>query len=303
MSAVIPMVIARLIGGLGNQMFQYAAGRALAHRLRTELKLDVSGFAIYTISPHLDLRQYGLHVFNIVEQFASVEDLSLFANKKRSRPQVLRTYLRRWFGGHANVYYKERHFHYDQRLRLVRGNIYLDGYWNSECYFSAIKDLVREEFTFRQPPAGRNAALLEEIGSVQSVGIHVRRGDYVTNPKAQRLHGVCDVSYYARCAELIASRIDNPHCFVFSDEPDWIRNNLAIPLPHTIVDQNGPLDAHEDLRLMSRCKHQVIANSTFSWWAAWLNPNPEKLVLAPRQWFRSDKHDTRTLFPKSWLLL
>ncbi len=284
-------------------MFQYAAGKALAHRLCADFKLDVSGFDVYRSNETLDFRKYGLGVFNVSECFASADDIELFQDAKANRKKILNKILSKVGFGQRYTYFMEKHFQYDRSFNNLSGNIYLDGYWNSELYFSKIKEHIRDDFSFKNDPSGKNYDLLNKIDGVQSVCIHVRRGDYVTNPKANKVHGVCDLHYYRQCAEVIAKKIDQPHCFIFSDDPEWLRANLEIPLPSTIVDHNGPLAGHEDMRLMSRCKHQVIANSTFSWWAAWLNINPDKLVLAPRQWFRSDKYNTRSLFPATWMLM
>jgi hypothetical protein len=292
------MVIVRLIGGLANQMFPYAAGRRLAHVLGAELKLDVSGFSVYEEQGELDFRRYSLGLFNIIESFATTEEIkSLTDCETRFLDKLLRRKPRI-----PSTYVKEKHYHFDPGILRLQGSVYLQGNWNSEKYFADIDDIIRQEFTLKQPPTGRNLELLDEIAAVESVSIHIRRGDYVSNPRANQVHGIVDLDYYLSGIEIIAGRVVQPHFFVFSDDIEWARRHLRLSWPCTFVDHNGPLEGHEDMRLMSRCSHNIIANSGFSWWAAWLNPNPHKLVLAPKKWFGTDKYSTRSLFPESWLL-
>jgi hypothetical protein len=217
-------------------------------------------------------------------------------------PGVLERLLRRKPKRPA-THVRERQYHFDPRVLQLRGDVYLDGNWNSPKYFEDVAPLIRQEFTFRQPATGRNRELLAAIDAVNAVSVHVRRGDYIADPKVASIHGTCGLDYYRACLDLIAERIRDPHFFLFSDDPQWVREHLSLKWPSTVVDHNGPLDGHEDMRLMSCCRHHIIANSGFSWWAAWLNPNPDKIVLAPRQWFSTTKHDTRDLIPAGWIRL
>lgn len=293
------MVIVRLTGGLANQMFPYAVGRRLAHLLETELKLDISGFDNYEKSTDLEFRRYALGVFNVCENFATQEEIRALTWRE---PSLLERLLRRKPKRPA-TFVKERQYHFDPTILRLTGNVYLAGNWNSYMYFADIENIIRSDFTFRQPPTGKNLEVFNHIGVVEAVSIHVRRGDYVTNARANQIHGTCDLDYYRASVEWLMQKIEKPHFFVFSDDPDWVRQHLQVPAPCTIVDCNGPLDGHEDLRLMSHCRHHVIANSGFSWWSAWLNSRPNKLVVAPRRWFRTDKYDTSTLIPASWIRL
>jgi hypothetical protein len=182
----------------------------------------------------------------------------------------------------------------------IRG-VYLVGYWQSEAYFARIQDLVRREFTFRHQPTGRNHELAEEIVETESVGVHVRRGDYVSNPRHKETYVTLGSDYYRVCATRVAAILTRPHFYVFSDEPAWAKAHLEIGYPATVVDHNGPGQDHEDLRLMSLCQHNIIANSSFSWWAAWLNANPEKRVMAPNQWFRVCGDEQFDRLPSDWM--
>jgi hypothetical protein len=289
------MVIVKLIGGLGNQMFQYATGRRLAHRLGTQLKLDVSDFEIYK------LRSYNLDIFDLVGEFATTAEVAWLKFGKASRIKKLWLLIKQGRSGPS--YIQEKHFHLNPGVLTLHDNVYLDGYWQSEAYFKDIEDVIRNDFKLRAPPSEENSRLADRIDSVCPVSLHIRRGDYVSDPTTNRVHGTLDPDYYERSMDLIAAKITNPHFFIFSDDPGWGKMNLAMKHGRTvsIIDNNDEAHAHEDFRLMSRCKHHVIANSSFSWWAAWLNPYPEKIVIAPKKWFNDPSIDTSDLIPESWL--
>lgn len=287
------MVIVKLIGGLGNQMFQYAAGRRLAQQLRTQLKLDVFDFEIYK------LRSYNLSIFNVNAKFASAADVAWLKFGKASRIKKLRLLIERGLSGPS--YIQEKHFHLNPGVLTLHDNVYLDGYWQSEAYFKDIEDAIRNDFKLRVPPSQENSRLAERIDSVGSVSVHIRRGDYVSDPATNRVHGTLDPDYYERSMDLIAAKITNPHFFIFSDDPGWAKMNLTMKHGRTVIDNNDEAHAHEDFRLMSRCKHHIIANSSFSWWAAWLSPYLDKIVIAPKKWFNDPSINTSDLIPESWL--
>lgn len=294
------MVIVKLIGGLGNQLFQYAAGRRLAHVRGRELKLDMSGL---DNPDYRAVRRYELAPFNVIQTFASEEEISRLTQPP---PGLLsRFFLRvtRKIECPCMSYVKERHYHFDPRILDLPDGVYLDGYWQSERYFADAAELIRKEVKVNAPLTGCNAELAREIGDHQAVSLHVRRGDYITDPITHRAHGVCDLQYYARAVAYIATRVDAPMFFVFSDDPEWVRENLKLSYPLRVVDHNGPEHGHEDMRLMSLCQHHIIANSSFSWWGAWLNPRPDKIVVAPERWFNNHSADTRDLYPAGWVRL
>jgi hypothetical protein len=236
-------------------------------------------------------------VFNVCEDFATPEETLALTCRE---PDLLERLFRRKPKRPA-TYVKERQYHFDPAILQITGDAYLAGNWNSEMYFADIADVIRTDFTFRQPPSGENLELFNSISEVEAVSIHVRRGDYVSNPKANQVHGTCDLDYYLAAAGQIKQKVANPHFFVFSDDPQWVRQHLHLPAPCTFVNHNGPLNGHEDMRLMSHCRHHIIANSGFSWWAAWLDPRADKVVVAPRRWFRTEKYDTSTLIPGGWI--
>jgi hypothetical protein len=289
------MIIVKLMGGLGNQMFQYAAGRRLAYLRRTDLKLDLTWFE--NIMAVDTKRRYELGAFNIQEQVASAEEAG------RLREGLL---LRRFgflFPFRKQRHILEQHYHFDPDILQLPDNVYLEGYWQSPKYFYDIQDIIRAEFTVRSGPDAGNRRMAEEIAGAESVAIHVRRGDYVSSPAISSRHGTCSMEYYQTAVKTIIGRVVQPHFFVFSDDPAWAKENLSLTGPKTVIGQNGPDHAYEDMRLMSLCKHHIIANSSFSWWGAWLCRNPDKVVIAPQQWFQDKNINTGDLIPAQWTRL
>jgi hypothetical protein len=287
------MVIVRILGGLGNQMFQYAAGRSLALRLGESLRLDLSGFQDYALHGG-----YQLHnVFGVQTESASLADVESMLGW-RSRDLALRWLQKRsmaWLRGNRLV--AEPSFHYWQGWTRISTGCYLSGYWQSPRYFLDYEAQLRDDFSFREAKTPLSRAIARAIERTEAVAVHVRRGDYVQNPAANRVHGVCTNTYYAAAQKYVASRLSAPRYFVFSDDMAWVRGQSLFPRETVYVDL-GP--GQIDIQLMARCRHQIIANSTYSWWAAWLNPNPCKIVIAPRRWF-SNGLDAADLVPASWV--
>ena len=285
------MVVTRIIGGLGNQMFQYAMVRAASLRLEAPLKLDVAGFKTY------DLHAYGLNHFNVVGDVANKNEYVVGA------PKTILDRIRMRLGLSTRLEsYQENGLEFDAKAFALRGDIYLDGYWQSERYFSDFQPQIRNDFSFKTTPDSINQAYLDHINSVVAVSVHIRRGDYVNNPSINAIHGVCDLDYYRRAVEFLRSRIQSEdlHFFVFSDDPEWVRENVNFGSATTFVSHNDASKNYEDMRLMSSCKHHIIANSSFSWWGAWLNANPDKVVVAPKQWFKSSTLSSTDIVPDSW---
>lgn len=285
------MIIVRLMGGLGNQMFQYAAGRRLSHVLGADLKLDITAFN-KTAS-----RKFELSALNITASMARRAETCPFAKTRwlYSIPYLPRRFIRN------RRYIKEKHFHFDKEILFLPDNVYLDGYWQSEKYFADISDIIRSEFTAKTPLTGANRDLSAMITSCDSVSIHIRRGDYMADPQTHNFHGVCTLEYYYSCIKKISEHIEHPHFFLFSDDPQWARKNLKIDCPVTVIDHNGPENAYEDMRLMYTCKHHIIANSSFGWWGAWLCRNQGKIVYAPGKWFADAPHNAEDLLPAGWI--
>lgn len=283
------MIVTRIIGGLGNQMFQYAAARALALRNNTQLAIDRTAFTTYKT------HRYALDFFATNVANASPDQMP-HTNALRFLPAGL-------VGNRPRVV-RERSPRYDASICALKGNIYLEGYWQSERYFIDHEATIRSDFQFRRPPSPANQTLLEQINSVCSVSLHIRRGDYVSDAQANRVHGTCSIDYYHRAIDTLGRRLQVPMTvFVFSDDHAWVDDNLRLPVPLVHVRGNTADTADEDLRLMASCRHHVIANSTFSWWGAWLDPRPDTLVVAPRQWFVSKELDASDILPERWLKL
>lgn len=290
------MIVVKLMGGLGNQMFQYAAARRLSYVSRVPLKLDLGWFRVTV--PGTTPRQYALHPFNIVEEFASDEEVRRFVPCSQPLWALFSRCIP--LGGR---YLREKHYHYDPNMLLPRKSGYLDGYWQSERYFSDVRDIISSDLTVREQAQGKNRSLGLLLGDpgICGVALHIRRGDYISSPSASKVHGSCTPEYYARAVEIIVAKTRHPHFFVFSDEPEWVRDNFPLDHPFSIVQHNDPDHGYEDLRLMTLCKHHIIANSSFSWWGAWLCRNPEKIVIAPKIWFAGASHDTSDVIPASWM--
>jgi hypothetical protein len=196
--------------------------------------------------------------------------------------------------------YKEPHFHYDAHFSSASSNTYLIGYWQSEKYFAKHAQQIRDDFRFKYPLSGQNEYWSQLIQGANAVSLHVRRSDMVNNPEVVKTHGSCDLEYYTSAAQRVAQGLENPVFFIFSDEPDWCKANLKLEHTTHYIDNNTGADAYRDVQLMSFCRHHVIANSSFSWWGAWLNPRNDKKVIAPKRWFADNSKDTGDLIPSGW---
>ena len=287
------MIVARLSGGLGNQLFQYAAGRQLADFHQTELVLDTYW---YTHTPKLDTpRIYELGHYPVRARAATAIE-SLWCRLHGGRITRRMPFLpRRW------KHFSEKGFEFDTAFLGLPDDIYVDGYWQSYLYFEGAAASIRSELTPVVPMGEKDCAIANLMRSTHSVSIHVRRGDYVSNAAAAQ-HGVCGLDYYRKAVEYMLCRVQQAHFFVFSDDPVWTRENLLLPSDAYYVDHNDASCAFQDLRLMSLCKHHIAANSSFSWWGAWLNPDEKKLVVCPKQWF-ADNRNTSSLSPSDWVRL
>ena len=262
------MVIVNLSGGLGNQLFQYAVSRNVAYNLDTELKLDLSSAKV-SLNPKTHAN-YRLGDFNIQENIATPEEIAAVKATGVFVPPF-------------------------QRIQDANQDVYIQGHaFHSESAFSGVADIIRQEFTLKNPLHKISAAWEEKILAAEcSVSLHIRHGDYVN---AIHIVGVIPLDYYKTCTDELKKIFPNITAFVFSDDLKWVRENLSLNVPTEFVADCE--SDNEEFYLMSICKHNVIANSTFSWWAAWLNPNPDKKVFAPLPWARSGLWDNE--IPASW---
>jgi hypothetical protein len=295
------MVIAQIHSGLGNQMFQYAAGKALAEKLNVPLKLDISWFE-YASSAQTP-NEYQLHFYkSIQESFATKEEVNdLIRPSSSGIINRIKHKINRQRPIHRQWDFVEPHFHFYPDFFKATAPVHLTGYWQSEKYFGAIPELIRNVFSVDFVNDHSNEKLLHEIQAVNSVSLHVRRGDMVNNPLVVATHGSCDLNYYLSAMAIIENNVSQPHYYIFSDDPEWCRQNLKSDFPVTFVTPNAGSRAYLDIQLMRNCKHHIIANSSFSWWGAWLNSSRKKQVIAPRKWFATDEKDTSDLIPNDWI--
>lgn len=297
------MIIARIIGGLGNQMFQYAFGRRLALERGVPLKIDVSAFADY------DLHGYALGRLAIEAEEAGAAEVAALTAVAPRFPEnlvprrLLPRFLRRSRRYHPQHVHEGEGFTYDPAVVEREGSLYIDGYWQSERYFAPAAATLRREFAVPTPLAGRNAEVADRIQAGPAISVHVRRGDYAADPKTRAIHGLLSLDYYAAAVAHLAERVEAPRYFIFSDDPAWAAANLDLPGEPVLVDHNDAATNYEDLRLMSLCDHHVIANSSFSWWGAWLNASAEKIVVAPARWVADPSKPCPDVCPEAWVRL
>ena len=271
------MVITRLIGGMGNQLFQYAFARNLSILSNKELLFDLSAFCNYK------LHKYALNNFKINAKIASKDQIPRHYNKggfNRKISKIIDFVYPKAFE------INEKKVSFDEKILIkYKGNIYLNGYWQSEKYFELNENIIREELAFINEIDIDNLQIANNIETTNSVSIHIRRKDYLTNPLVKNVLVPCTLEYYYNAIEFINSKVNSPFYFVFSDDINWAVENLKT-LKNCIFIRNNEQKNYIDLKLMSLCKHNIIANSSFSWWGAWLNINPSKLIIAPSKWFR-----------------
>jgi Glycosyl transferase family 11 len=303
-------VVACLFGGLGNQMFQYAAGRALALKTGSRLILDATGFTLPKARRAYALDGYALAAETRFDGYRYPPRQSAVRFPARQRPQWIDRAarllhardipLRRAAGKNSFSVFNERSFDFDPRFWQCGPRTYLVGYWQSERYFAPIADVVRRELTYLPTPDAANAQWLARIRAANAVCIHVRRGDYLL-PAHFRHHGLCSAEYYRRAVRLMREQVAHLQFFVFSDDWPWCREHLTDG-DMVIVDANKPEAGQDELRLMAACRHHIIANSSLSWWGAWLAASAGQTVVAPTPWF-THRSATPDLFPAGWATL
>ena len=290
------MIIVEIIGGLGNQLFQYATARRLAHVSNQPFKLDLTFFKKYDPSP------YRLNFFNIKESIANNDEINKYKSEQSHSlyAKVLKKITGKSILCNGKNHIQQSEFHFNKKVLKVKGDVYLEGYWPNEKYFIDIEKIIRKEFTLINAINCQNKKMANKINSVNAVSLHIRRGDYIGNS----FFSECSIDYYYDAINYINSSIDNPHFFIFSDDINWVIDNLKIEFPKEYVDFNDVFTDYEDLRLMSLCKHNIIANSTFSWWGAWLNSNENKIIIAPKIWYNNytyqKQYERSDFVPFNW---
>jgi hypothetical protein len=292
---VIIIIIVSILGGLGNQLFQYAAARRLSELKNVNFKLDITAFNEYK------LREYSLNHYNIIENIATPTEIEYYTRKRKFNKFY--KCIPKLKPNNIPIMFKEKHFSYNQEIVKIPNNIYLSGYWQNEKYFKDIEPIIRKEFKLKSISSEQSLKMADKIQNCNAVNLHIRRGDYISDQTTNQFHGVCSLEYYYMAIQKLSIKIEELHFFIFSDDIPWVRENLKINFPTTYVSHNGTERDYEDLWLMSLCKHHIIANSSFSWWGAWLAENSKKIVIAPQRWFNNPSIDTSDLLPLSWIKL
>lgn len=291
------MKIVNIKGGLGNQMFQYAFACKLKQVHPDEsILFDLKDYKGYILNKYelksvfdIDLQTPSfLQLLNMTSPFSSN---LLYGKVIRKVFKIL--------GLRKKEIIEKGNFNYHPEFLQINEDAYYDGYWSNVKYFEDIRDILLKDFSFKKELKEKAKQTLGLIKSTNSISIHVRRGDYLL---FDIYKGICDINYYQKAIEYINSRVENPHYFVFSNDLAWCKENLSIYLDnYTFVEDNTGQDNYVDMQLMMNCKHNIIANSTFSWWGAWLNQNDNKIVVSPEQWL-NDKNVGR-IQPEGWILI
>jgi hypothetical protein len=285
------MKIIQFLGGLGNQMFQYALYKALQKKF-PNVKADLHGYQDYTLHNGFELEK----IFNIKLNKISPFTKNLY--NKHNRKWIYRK-LRRLFNL-KNAYQEEQSlFAYDPSILTDPKPRYYWGYWQNLRYFETIEEELKSDFKFKNTLTGANQQTLAHIKQTESIAIHVRRGDYLKDPL---LGGLCGPDYYQAAINYIHTKVGSPEFFVFSDDIAWCQEHLRLPQAEFISWNKGP-ESYIDMQLMSACKHNIIANSSFSWWAAWLNPNESKIVIYPKKWVNDNQCLESMSTPENWTAL
>jgi len=284
-------------GGLGNQLFEYAFGRSLSIRTGGELIIDTWR------SLRGRSRPFQLDHFNIKARLPTKFENIICRLVDSPRLRAASRMIRRIAPGSLPTVVRQRQHGFDPKVFEYPGSVFLDGWWQSELYFHQHRDVILSELKLRDPPTETNLKSLDQIRNSTAVCVHVRRGDYVTDPFIFNRIGVCGLEYYQSAINLIGQRVASPTFFVFSDDPEWTRQNLPVPEPRHFISHNCGVSDWEDLRLMSACRHFIIANSTFSWWGAWLCAHSQKFVIAPERWFANSRSSTKDIVPREWTVI
>lgn len=282
------MIVTQIQGGLGNQMLIYAAGFSLAKDLKEKHKMDLSHYS--TLNPNETKRTFELSLFNTTSEIANDIEISKTKSDFKIINELNRTLM-------AYAY-----LNYPLQKYFGVTNLYLDGHYNSEKFFKRYRNEILEEFTLRKDLQTREyLEIAKEMNQSQaSVSIHIRRGDYITNKNANKWHGVLDQEYYKNALNLVNQSNKNCCIYVFSDEIDWVKQNFKFLPRNSYFVSKHKFNSAQEMTLMSNCKHNIIANSSFSWWGAWLNKNENKTVIAPSKWIVNKFARSSDIVPKEW---
>lgn len=255
------------------------------------VKADLSGYKTYPLHNGFELE----NIFNLSLKKASPFTLKLYDPAVRTwHIRKLRQILKL-----KKAYEIEKDpFLFDEEKLKANGSKLYFGYWQNQRYFIDIEEEIKSSFQFKNELSEKNETYLHSIRQSNSISVHIRRGDYIGH---ESLGGLCSLEYYQNAIAIIQAKIESASFFIFSDDMEWCKNNLLLPANTTFVEGNKGQNSYVDMQLMSNCKHNVIANSSFSWWGAWLNQNLEKIVIAPGKWINDDNYNDSDIIPKAWL--
>lgn len=308
--------------GLGNQMFQYAAARALSLEKNVPLKVDIRSYEGYS------RREYELEkFFNLQTEKATIAECDsyyyahpvkktwnkIFPNNKireytlpydeRGTKRFLLMSYDKIFPPYKRSTYIEPHYHYDENFLSTSSNVYLQGFWMSWRYFSKYDTIIRRDFTFRHNMVERLKSFAAKLQNETSVSLHIRRTDFAA-PGMLQLKGLLPPSYYGKAIELLQSKFSDAVFYIFSDDLNWVKENIQVEnVQLKFIDKSVASSPLDDFYLLSQCRHNIIANSTFSWWAAYLNNNPDKIVVAPKKWYVHPSINCKDVFPPLWTVM
>lgn len=291
------MIIIKLQGGLGNQMFQYAFATILAKKKDSTLLIDTDFFKRVEKKPGFTPRSFELNIFENAYLEANQIQLSSFFNLS-----FLDKIKRKLKLNYPKIY-NESFFGFNQTALNIKTPVYLNGYFQSYKYYKAYEETIHQLFVFHTDKLDtRNKELLSIIKNTNTISVHLRRGDYVEDKMTQEFHGCCSQEYYSEAITLLVDRFKDFTLVFFSDDTNWVKEQFGnLPYPKLFIDNNCDDNDWIDMLLMSSCQHNIIANSSFSWWAAWLNKNTDKTVIAPKEWFKKKELNIVSLIPDEWI--
>jgi Glycosyl transferase family 11 len=284
------MILVQINGGLGNQLFQYAAAKSLSIHHNVPLYLDLSYYKETN-------KDYDLKYFHVTDEIANNTLIHKFSSQS-----VFTRGLQRSKPPYKRKVYREPFFHFDENFFDSNKNVFLKGVRQSEKYFSHYEKSIRNVLKIKHEHIEKLIPIANQIKNENSISVHIRRGDYLT-PVALKVLGLTTKEYYNAAIEYFINQENNPTVYFFSDDIEWVKRNINIPFKHDFVSGSISKNHIEDFFLMSQCRHNIIANSTFSWWGAWLNDNPQKIVIAPKKWFNEGPKDIQDLIPEGWIKL
>ncbi len=293
------MIIAQITGGLGNQMFQYAAAKALSIHLNSPLKLDLQSYK-REILPELEVfRSFELTSFqNFEYKEASIEEINAFTTSNFFSRKI-----KHFLPFHMRKVFSEKNNTFDNNFFKAGKSAYLKGHRQTEKYFKGYQNEIKNSYQLKNDLITDVKELGKLISSQSSVSVHIRRGDYLRLPIILDWHGVLGFDYYTKALETIQSKFPNINIYYFSDDVEWVEKELLPIFPGTILSGTIASTHYHDFYLMQCCRNNVVANSSFSWWSAWLNQHPDKMIIAPRKWFGNPRLSTKDLYPKDWIVL